>query len=117
MKPGSDLKQASDPTLNPDSAYGRLCDAAKDFQQSGFTGTVPTDNANDVSLVNLKRNIFHGPKIFVGVSRMRRGKAVGNSRIRMATLSQSCRKWPKLGGYPSSYNVSQHGIRLGTLMF
>src|ERR1700680_85936 len=101
MKPGADFQQASYPALNPDPANGWFSDPAENFQERGFPGPVPTDNANDVSLVNLKRNVFHGPKILVGGSGIRGGTSFGR-RIRLATLCYLGRNGAKFGDHPSS---------------
>lgn len=49
--------------MHGDPALGRQGDSGKQLEQSAFSGTVSPDDAEDLSLMELERDISHGPEL------------------------------------------------------
>src|ERR1035437_4604517 len=54
MKTGADLQQTGHPPHYPDTAGGRLGDAAENFEECRFPSAITTDDADTVALFNLE---------------------------------------------------------------
>src|SRR5947209_910871 len=54
VKPGTDLEQTRDPTAECDPPGGRFGDAREDFEQCRLAGAVPTDDAENLSLIDVE---------------------------------------------------------------
>src|SRR5215510_5599692 len=65
MKSGSDLKQARHAPTNARLALSRVCNTAKNFQQSRLTSPIATDDSHHLAPIDLEGNVFQRPKILV----------------------------------------------------
>ena len=74
MEAGADFEQGADTAMGTNSASGRTCDAGEEFEEGGFTGTVLTDDADDVALFDLEVDVAEGPDVLGGALR---GTVVG----------------------------------------
>ena len=66
MEAGAHFQQAGHAAAQFDPAFGRLGDAAQDFEQRGFARAVAANDAHDLALFDFKGNIFERPKFLVG---------------------------------------------------
>src|SRR6266446_242175 len=68
MKAGADLEQTCHSTLNTYSAFRWLSNPAQDLEQRRFPGSVPANDADDVTLADFKIDIPKRPQFFKAVS-------------------------------------------------
>src|SRR5205085_2323117 len=64
MKPGPDLQERANATVNVDAAGGRLSDSIQNFQERALTGTIAADNPERFTALDIERNILERPKNF-----------------------------------------------------
>src|SRR5215510_3657738 len=57
----ADFEQAADAAVNVYPAGRRLCNARKNFEQSGFARAVAPDDTNDFARLHFKADIFQRP--------------------------------------------------------
>ena len=57
VESGADLEQAADPAADHRSPLGRIRDPGQDFQQSRLAGAVAADDAEDLALTNVERDV------------------------------------------------------------
>src|SRR5215471_20439714 len=62
MKPRPDFEQTADPPVNLGPASGRFGDPAQDLEQRGFSGAVPSDEADHFSMTYLQIYTLKCPK-------------------------------------------------------
>ena len=71
MKPGSYFQQAGHPALHFDPAGCRLGDPAEDFEERRFARAVASNDADDVSALDLERDVLERPELLVtGIGRI-----------------------------------------------
>src|SRR5262249_29864334 len=63
MKSSSDFEQTGQAATDVDPSGGRFRDAAENLQQGGFSGAIPTYDADDLTRLNLKGNISKRPEL------------------------------------------------------
>ena len=63
VEASADLKKGGDASTVGDMANGGGGDMAEELQQSAFAGTVLTDDADDIALLDLERDVLQGPNI------------------------------------------------------
>lgn len=62
VETGADFEQAGDAAFDRHAAFGGLSDAAEDFQQGAFPGSVPANDADHLAAADLEGHIFQGPE-------------------------------------------------------
>jgi len=62
MKPGPHLQQASHAPVQVHLAGGGLRDAGKDLEQGALAGSVASDDADHVALLDVQVHVFQGPE-------------------------------------------------------
>jgi hypothetical protein len=67
MKASADFEKAADAAANFRPAGSGTSDAGKDFEESGFSGTVAADQSKDFTLGNFEGNVFEGPETFFAI--------------------------------------------------
>ena len=67
MKTRADFQQGANTTVGTDSAGSRTGYSGKEFQEGRFAGTVLTDDADDVALLDLEVDVAERPDV-VGVA-------------------------------------------------
>ena len=83
----------------PNGPSGRTCDAAQQFEERRFAGTVLADDADDVALLDLEVDVAEGPDV-VGVAFG--GTVVGFADLEVWVLFAKNIRYPK-----SAYIVRQ----------
>ena len=63
MEAGANLQQAGDAATGLDAAGGGGGDAAEELQQGALAGTVLTDNADNIALLDLEVDVLQGPDV------------------------------------------------------
>ena len=103
VEAGADLQQAGDPAADDGPAGGRFGDAAEDLQQRALARPVAADDADDLALVDLERDVLEGPEDIVRVvavtGRCRAGGAgckfsAGRTRRPVRRAERGCRESP-----------------------
>ena len=61
MEAGADLQEGGDAAAGADLARGGCGDAGEEFQQGGFPRPVLADDADDLALGHIERNVPQGP--------------------------------------------------------
>src|SRR5262249_53684829 len=64
MKPRTHFEQARDTSPGSHSASSRLRDATKDLQKRAFASTVASDDAKNLTLLDLEVNVPQRPEFF-----------------------------------------------------
>jgi len=64
METGTNLQQAGYPPPDGHPPFCRLCDAAQNFQQRAFPGSITADDAHGLIAINLKAHILERSNIF-----------------------------------------------------
>jgi hypothetical protein len=65
MEARADLEQAPDAPINFHPAGGWIGDPAKDFQERGFPGAVPSDQPEHIPMLYFQIHVFERPKRFM----------------------------------------------------
>jgi len=68
MKTGPDLQETPDPAIEFYLPGRRVGNPGEDLQQGRFSSTIPADNTDDFTGVDIKRDIFEGIKRLLGAS-------------------------------------------------
>src|SRR4051794_12520453 len=55
VKPGADLKERANATVNRSKTLGRTRDARQDFEQRALAGAIRADDADNLTAANLER--------------------------------------------------------------
>src|SRR5204862_3354281 len=63
----ADLEDAADASADLGAAARRRSDPAEDLQQGGLARAVPADEADDLSLVHLERDVVQRSDLLVGL--------------------------------------------------
>src|SRR4051812_12073721 len=63
MKSGSHFEQAGNAATQSETPSSRVCDSAQDFQKSGFSRTIATDNADNLALLDFEANVPQCPEL------------------------------------------------------
>ena len=72
VKAGPDLEQAADPSSEFGPARRRLGDPAEDLQERRLAGPVAADDPDDLSRLDLERDVLERPEISARLITMRR---------------------------------------------
>src|SRR5207248_9705321 len=67
VKTGPDFQQTRHSRAHHNLSFSRIGDSRNYFQQRTLACSVAANDANDVALVDVKRNIFQRPEVFPGV--------------------------------------------------
>src|ERR1700752_1943012 len=63
VKAGTNFKQASYASSDPDSTFRWFRDPAQNLQQGGLPRAISSDDTDHVPLLHFKRHVFEGPEI------------------------------------------------------
>jgi hypothetical protein len=85
MEARADLEQAPDPPINLRQAGGWIGDLAKDFQERGFPGAVPSDQPEHIPMLSFQIHVFERPNVSCDARR----KSVHGARSDRARTSRS----------------------------
>jgi hypothetical protein len=77
VEPRPDLEQRADAPVHDRLALGRLGDPGEDLQQRRLPGSVPPDDAEDLPLVDLEREVAKGPEVLPRPASPRRPHRLG----------------------------------------
>ena len=92
MEAGADFQEGAYTAVGTDGTGGGACDAGEELEEGGFAGTVLTDDANDVALLDLEVDVAEGPDVFGGAFG---GTVVGLADLEIRILFAKNIRYPK----------------------